>query len=71
MTLTEAVRKAIEEEWAGIVRRAGKTAKRRVYIAFGGLWENRGDPNCLVPYSPSVEDEQSDTWEPAGRDVLT
>ncbi len=67
MTIVEAIKAAEDDGWRGIVRRdpAGGPNKKRIYLAFERQWEDRGDPNCLVPATYSNEDLTADTWEPA------
>ena len=67
MTIREAAQAVIEEGWRGMVRREDKGGpiKRRIYVAQKKTWQDRGDPECMVPATFDIEDLTSPWWEPS------
>lgn len=66
MSFSEATTVARRDGSRGVVlRRPDGTAIRSVFIARGRVWIDRGNPECLEPYSPSLDEAVSLEWEPS------
>jgi hypothetical protein len=66
VNIRDAIREAETEGWRGVVLKdPGNPNRKRVYLAFDRQWEDRGDPNCLVPATFTNEELASDEWQPA------
>ena len=62
MKLSEAIAKAMSEEFRGVVFVDRNRNETKVLIAFNRLWieENGG----LVPFAPTVQEAAEDGWQP-------